>query len=187
MKSLLTIHGTTLVLALAAVVALGTGCASVDLSQYPRDERTIFVQNLSNIALQADANVELTEALKSELSRRNNFVVMDEKPGAALWVTGEVAVYRKETRMYDNYRNPIRFELIIGMTLRVRSNPASAATHRIDTPSLEVSANVEFSTSEGFVEAEEGARRRLLRILASRAARLVEDEFAAVYSTPGSK
>lgn len=153
-------------------------CRSVDLTSVPREKRTLYAHNFTNTAFQPDVNVELTEVLRSEISRRGNFIIVSDKKDAAILVYGDVGLYRKESRMYDNFRNPVRHELMVGCTIKVRPNPANPGAFTGETLPIEVSSSVEFSDREGYVEQEEAARRRLLRILASRIAAAIEEELA---------
>lgn len=153
------------------------GCAAfqaADLSAYPADLRTVYLHNFSNTSFQPDVHFELTEAVRQELHRRGNFTVQRERENARLWVYGEVVVYRKEGRMYDNFRNPTRVELIVACRLRLRENPAAGGGEPLDR---ELSARTEFSQSEGFLESELAARDRLLRQLAARINAALETEF----------
>ncbi len=162
----------------AAAALLLLTCRSVDLSSVPSEKRTLYAHNFSNSAFQPDVNVELTEMLRSEISRRGNFVIVRDKKDAAIFLYGDVGLYRKESRMFDNFRNPVRHELMIGCTVKIRANPSHPGAFAGETLPVEVSASVEFSEKEGYVEQEEVARRRLLRILASRIATGVEEELA---------
>lgn len=153
------------------------GCAAfqaADLSAYPADLRTVYLHNFSNTSFQPDVHFELTEAVRQELHRRGNFKVQSERESARLWIYGEVVVYRKEGRMYDNFRNATRVELIVACRLRLRENPAAGGGEPLDR---ELSARTEFSQSEGFLESELAARDRLLRQLAARINAALETEF----------
>jgi hypothetical protein len=95
-------------------------------------------------------------------------------------VYGDVVVYRKEGRMFDNFRNPTRIELIVACRLRLRENPAAGGGETLDR---ELSARTEFSQSEGFLESELAARDRLLRQLAARMNAALETEFVNRFAT----
>jgi Lipopolysaccharide-assembly len=153
------------------------GCAAfqaADLSAYAADLRTVYLHNFSNTSFQPDVHFELTEAVRQELHRRGNFTLQRERDTARLWVYGEVVVYRKEGRMFDNFRNPTRVELIVACRMRLRENPAAGGGEPFDR---ELSARTEFSQSEGFLESELAARDRLLRQLAGRMNAALETEF----------
>lgn len=144
----------------------------IDLSDYPPGERTLFLHNFTNQSFQPDVNVELTEVVRRELARRENFTLAKSRTEARLWVYGEVSVYRKSGRMFDNLRTPTRFELLVAARIKVRENPGENLWI-----SREVSARVEYSEREGFLESEFEARQRLLRQLAARASAVIETEF----------
>lgn len=153
------------------------GCAAfrgVDLRGYPDEQRTLFLHNFTNDSFQADVNVELTESLRREIARRENFRLMPDREGARLWVYGEITMYRRAGRMFDNLRTPTRLELLVAVRIKVRENPGENLW-----VSREVSARTEFSNREGFLETEFEARQRLLFTLARRANAVLESEFVS--------
>lgn len=167
------------------VILAMSGCAAfqgVDLTGYPNEQRTLFLHNFTNDAFQADVNVELTESLRREIARRENFRLMPDREGARLWVYGEITMYRRAGRMFDNLRTPTRFELLVAARIKVRENPGENLW-----VSREVSARTEYSEREGFLESEFEARQRLLGNLARRANSVIESEFvnrAPVLASP---
>lgn len=169
------IRGAAMVAALVLGMASVAGCAHfqrVDLSAYPPGERTLFLHNFTNQSFQPDVNVELTEVMRREIARRENFTLTKSREEARLWVYGEISVYRKSGRMFDNLRTPTRFELLVAARIKVREKPGENLWI-----SREVSARVEYSEREGFLESEFEARQRLLRQLAQRASNVIESEF----------
>jgi len=151
----------------------------IDLSSFPNEDRTMFLHNFTNQTFTGDIQRELTEVMRSEIIRRGNFRLLPEREKAALGLYGEVTVYRKEGRMYDNYRTPVRWEVIMAVKIRIRemkpkSGPGFSAIK-------EVSAVVDFSDREGFVESEFEARERLIRRLAMRINQTIEAEYAKYY------
>ena len=151
------------------------GCAyfeRIDLSEYPPGDRTVFLHNFTNESFQPDVNVELTEAVRQEVARRENFQLMQSREEAHLWIYGEDTVYRKSGRMFDNLRTPTRYELLAAARIKVRENPGDNLW-----VSREVTARVEYSEREGFLESEFEARQRLLRMLAAHANAAIETEF----------
>lgn len=156
----------------------------LDLSAYPHDARLMFIHNISNNTFQPDVNVELTDILRYEIGRRNNFILVKNKGEARLWLYGHITLYRKEGRMYDNQRNAIRHELIIVCRIRVLKNPGFSGGGTL--LSREVNVSVEFSERQGYTESEFRARQRLLRILAARINEMMEQNFAS-WGTAGAK
>lgn len=175
----------------AALFALTLGAAGcrlfqrTDLSGYDPATRTIFIHNFTNQTFQADVNVELTEWVKREINRRDNFKTRTEKDEARIWVYAEVAVYSRDGRMYDNFNNPTRYEMTVAARLKIRSNPA------LDGPMIdrtgEVSSTVQYSEREGYTESEQAARQRLLRTLAARIADSIESEYLATIPKAAEK
>ncbi|MCR9142610.1 MAG: LPS assembly lipoprotein LptE [bacterium] len=160
---------------LAICMIQASGCAyfaRVDLSEYAPAERTLFLHNFTNQSFQPDVNVELTEIVRREIARRENFALMKTRDEARLWVYGEISVYRKSGRMFDNLRTPTRFELLVAARIKVREKPGENLWF-----SREVSARVEYSEREGFLESEFEARQRVLRQLAQRVSNVIETEF----------
>jgi hypothetical protein len=141
-----------------------TGCATyhLDLSRYPANQRVLYLHNFTNETFQADTNVELTEWVRREIHRRRNFTLADDRARAPLSLYAKVRVYRKEGRLYDNAREPVRFDLTVIARVRVRRNTEELLDAH------DVGASIEYSSREGFTETEFGARQRLLRILAER-------------------
>lgn len=165
---------------LGIVTVLTLHCQSVpiyDLSAYPRDSRTLFLQNFTNNSFQPDANVELTDAVRLAIGSRGNFVLLDDRQKAKLRLFGRISLYRKEGRMFDNLRQPIRTELVIACRVRVQGDAGELFTG-------ETAASVEYSSVQGYVESEETARRRLNRLLAQRIAAMVERWFIARFPAP---
>lgn len=171
-----------------AFFAIGTiqGCSVfqyVDLSIYPVESRTIYIRNLLNNTFEPDVHVFLTRAIREEIQRRDNFILRDNQSEAKFTLAGEITVYRKEGRLYDNYRNPTRYELIVYGVVVVRETGGDGNS---STPvfSREISARVDFSVSEGYVETERDALERLSTIFARKAATAIEMEFISRYPPP---
>ena len=163
------------ILAVALFSWSTAGCAyfqRIDLSEYPEGQRTAFLHNFTNESFQPDVNVELTEIMRRELARRENFSLMKSREEARLWLYGEITIYRKSGRMFDNLRTPTRYELLVAARIKVRENPGEDLWL-----SQEVTARVEYSEREGFLESEFEARQRLLHTLARRANEMIEAEF----------
>lgn len=171
----------------ALVAGASWGCSTydLDLSRYPGEARVLYLQNITNDTFQPDANVELTEWVRREFHRRKNFTLSTERSQAPLWLYAKVRVYRKEGRMYDDARTPIRFDLTMVARVRVRRNPAFGSEEVLD--SKDIGASLEYSEREGFVETEFRARQRLLRILAARINNRVEKVFIENTPEPADK
>lgn len=165
-------------LSITAIVALiAIRCSAfqkLDLSNYPIEDRSVFLYNFTNQSFQPDVNTELTDHLRNELSRRGNFIPKKTREEAAWLLYGEVVAYRKEGRMFDNYRNAIRYELVIIAKVKLRRN-TNANIEIVN--GVEILANTQYSAKEGFVEEEFTARQRVLRILAEKIARFYEEEY----------
>ena len=158
----------------------------MDLSAYPSGDRALFLHNFTNNSFQPDVNVELTDWTRSEINRRNNFNLQDERATARIWLYGNVQVYRKEGRMYDNYRSAIRHELIVACRIRIYRNAGSPGKGGggVLLDSQVISASVDFSESQGFRETEMVARARVLRKLSARINEFLEKSFATNHQTP---
>lgn len=174
--------------AVLVVLLAFSGCRLLqrtDLSAYDPATRTIFIHNFTNQTFQADVNVELTEWVKREINRRDNFKTRTDKDEARIWIYGEIAVYSRDGRMYDNFQNPTRYEMTVATRLKIRTNPVMPG------PSMdrggEVSATVQYSEKEGYTESEYAARQRLLRTLAARIADSIESEYLATIPEPVPK
>jgi len=164
-----------------------TSCSAFqtrDLSNYPVATRTLYLHNFTNESFQPDVNVELNRWVRSELGRRGNFLLQDERDDARLWLYGEITVYRREGRMFDNLRTPVRVELIVACRIRLRQNPAKTdgGPQTAVLLTREVAESVHFSQDEGLAEDEFEARQRLLRRLAAEIANVVEAEYAGQFA-----
>jgi hypothetical protein len=147
---------------LIVLLAIGlSSCIYPDLKEFPEEDRTLYLFNFSNSTFDADTQVELNRILREEIHSKKDFLITPEPDDARLGLYGEITLYRKEGRLYDNLRNPTRYELIIGARIRMREKP----TGRVILSSEE-SATVHYSPREGFPESEFQARQRLLRELA---------------------
>lgn len=174
-------------LVLAAALAI-SGCRLLqrtDLSAYDPGSRTIFIHNFSNNTFQPDVNVELTEWVAREINRRDNFKTRTEKEDARIWIYGEIAVYSRDGRMYDNFQNPTRYEMTVAARIKIRTNPAIGGP--LMDKAGEVSATVQYSEKEGYTESEFAARQRLLRTLAARIADSIESEYLATIPAAEAK
>ena len=154
---------------------------AIDLRPYPPAERSLFLQNIRNETFQADANLELTEWVRRELHRRGNFLIARERSGARLILSGNLEVYRREGRMLDDYRNPVRYELILAARMHLRRLD-SGGQSEIGQELL--AASVEYSELEGYVETEHTARQRALQLLAARIANFAEQSFVNFHGQP---
>ena len=97
-------------------------------------------------------------------------------------IYGEVTLYRKEGRLFDNYRNATRYELIVACRIRLRDGSGGDGVFY----SGELAARTEFAESEGAVETERRARGRLLRQLAAQIHQAIEIAVADRASAPAS-
>ncbi len=148
-----------------------------DLSGRDPATRTIFVHNFTNQTFQPDIQVELADALKNELARRDNFKVVATREAARLWVYGDIVVFSREGRMYDNFRNPTRYEMVATVRIKLRENAEKAGGALPLDRSGEVSQAVQYSEKEGYTEPEAQARARMARILASKISDSLEAEY----------
>ncbi|MCB1315520.1 MAG: hypothetical protein KDK27_06160 [Leptospiraceae bacterium] len=150
-----------------------------DLSDYPVEWRSLFLHNFTNETFEPDVNVEMTEWVRREFLRRDNFDVESDKDEARLWVYGEITAYRKEGRMFDDFRTPTRVDLFIAVRFKLRQNPERMDPSISDTLLLsrEIGTSVQYSGTEGYTESEFQARQRLLQILALRLNDAIENEF----------
>lgn len=168
------------------------GCAPffyVDLSPYPETKRTIYLQNFLNHTFQPDINVILTRNLRDEIHRRENFIIVNDRHKARFVLSGEVNVFRKEGRMYDNYQNPTRYEMVISARIRLResgSDDEEQDSSAVGTNShiADVTARLDYSDQEGYVESDSAAYDRLARKMASNINREIEKEFISRYPNP---
>ncbi len=166
----------------AGVLFLGLlpGCSAfqyADLSAYPVEERTIFLQNFTNETFQAGMNISVTEALREELHRRGNLIPVNSRDKARFLVGGRILVYRKEGRLYDNYQNATRYELILSGRVEARE----AQDQSILFSDQEIVTGLDFSVSEGYAESEDRAAERLSRIFARKVANALELDFISHY------
>ncbi len=153
----------------------------VDLRSYPGETRTLYLHNFTNDTFQPDTNVEVTRALRDEINRRENFILVDDPAAAHLHLYGSISVFRKEGRMYDNYRNPVRYELILSARIKLRERDKGENGGYLFTK--QVGARVDYSEREGFLEREVEARMRLYRLMASRINNLLESEYLSRYGS----
>ncbi len=157
-----------------------------DLSVYPNEQRTIFVTNFMNNTFQPDIHITLTRAVREEIQRRKNFILQDDRNDSHLNLAGEISVFRKEGRMYDNYRNPVRYELIVlgNIQVKEKNNSPEGGSTVNSFFSREISARVDYSPSEGFKESEREAIERLSRIFARKLNTVLEREFISHFPPP---
>ena len=148
----------------------------LDSKKYPVSDRTVFVYNFENSAFQADVNGEMTEVLRNHIYRRKNFFPQKKPSDSVFSIYGEITMYRKEGRMYDNYRDPVRFELMVGVRVKMRSTADSLLL--LDS---EFVASTDYSEKEGFIESEFRARQRVLRKLAIQISNSMETAFLSVH------
>jgi len=149
----------------------------INLKSIPEADRTLFIHNFTNASFDPDVNIELADEMRRETERRGNFIQTKERQQAKYWLFGEITVYRKEGRMFDNYRTPIRFELIVAARVRLQKNSASGESDLL--LSDEIAASGDYSDKEGYIETEQSARSRVLRMLATRINRAMDESFAA--------
>lgn len=170
-------------LLLSVPLWIGSGChymRRVDLRSYPESKRTLYLYNFSNEAFQPDINIELTQAMRDEVDRRDNFILTKDRMKARFGLYGAVTIYRKEGRLYDNYRNPTRYELIVAARVRMVDRERSEEGEGGTSGTLfvrEVSATADYALQEGYPETELEARTRLVHLLASRIHNVMEEEF----------
>ena len=165
---------------LFSAALFGVGCVAYptyDLGGYPRETRTLFVQNFTNNSFAPDANVELTEAVRGEIARRGNFVLAKSREEARLRLHGRIVLYRKEGRMFDNLRQATRTELVLACRIAVRGADGEVLVR-------ETAASVEYSETQGYRETELAARRRLNRLLAQQIASAVEGWYLSTFPVP---
>lgn len=159
-----------------------TGCMTLsvyDLSVYPVESRVLFIQNFTNNTFAPDANVELTEAVRAEITRRGNFVIAKNRNEARLRLYGRIVMYRKEGRMFDNLRQSTRTELVVACRISVRGTGGEVFAR-------ETAASVEYSETQGYRETELRARGRLNRLLAREVASAVERWYLSTFPVPPS-
>lgn len=154
-----------------------SSCIYPDLKEYPEQERTLYLFNFANSTFDSDAQVELNRILREEIHSKRDFIIVDDQDQASLGLYGEVTLYRKEGRLYDNLRNPTRYELIVGARIRMRDRDSGRVLL-----SSEESVSVQYSPREGFPETEMQARQRLLRQLARRIHRSMVAAYRGRYS-----
>ncbi|MBE7439319.1 MAG: hypothetical protein HS115_12745 [Spirochaetales bacterium] len=154
---------------------------AIDLKPYPAGERQLFIQNIRNETFQADANLELTEWVRRELHRRGNFLIAGERNQARLILSGTLEVYRREGRMLDDYRNPVRYELILAARMHLRRVDDSGQS---EIGQELLAASVEYSELEGYIETEHTARQRALQLLSARIAHFAEQSFVNFHGSP---
>lgn len=145
----------------AIFVFINFSCNTVqkfDPAVYPPSERTVFIHNFTNDTFHADVNIEMTEALRRTIHRRKNFIVQKKRDTARIMIYGEIFVYRKEGRMYDNYGEPARFELMITCRIKARDQNRLIMDR-------EFAASTDYSSTEGYIEKEYAARQRVYRKL----------------------
>src|SRR6185436_14534870 len=147
-----------------------------DLSGHDPTTRTIFVHNFTNNTFQSDANLELTDWVRNEIGRRDNFKIVKTREEARLWLYGDIVEFSQQGQMYDNLRNPVRYEMVTTVKIKFRENPEKAGGERRLDKGGEVSASIQYSAREGYVEPEFQARQRLLRGLASKVSDAIEAE-----------
>lgn len=164
------------VLALTVLFIVSGGCIYPDLKEFPEQERTLFLYNFSNSTFDSDTQVQLNRTLREEIHSKRDFVITDDPDQAVLGLYGEITLYRKEGRLYDNLRNPTRYELIVGARIRMRDRSSGRVLL-----STEESASVHYSPREGFPESELQARHRLLRLLARNIHRSMVSAFRGQY------
>jgi hypothetical protein len=150
-----------------------------DLKEFPESSRTVFLQNFSNETYDPDVNVELNRILRNAIHMRRNFILTDDRTKARFHLHGELIVYRREGRMYDNYRNPARYMLAASVLIRMRENLNGTDAGELPVFTQEISSTIDYSVSEGFAETENQARTRLLEQLSAAINRAIEKEFVS--------
>lgn len=146
-----------------ALSLLNCSLYSPRLADYPEQERQTFLMNPLNRTFEGDVHVELERILREEIHRKEDFLLTSEKENAKIGLYPELMIYRKEGRMYDQYRTPVRYELIVGAKMRI------IAFNRTENATIAVvheSASTGYSETEGFPETEFRARQRVFRLLA---------------------
>jgi hypothetical protein len=148
-----------------------------DLREFPEASRTLYLQNFSNETFDPDVNVELNRIMRNTIHLRGNFILTNDREKARYHLHGSLILYRREGRMYDNYRNPTRYMLAAGVLIKLRENITGNEKEEIPVFTQELSSTLDYSVSEGFAETESEARTRLLEQLASSVNRAIEKEF----------
>ena len=157
-------------------------CASfTSLHDYPSAHRTLYVSNFTNSTFEGSVNWDLTDHLRREVLRRDNFRLTQAREEAAFWLTGEMVAYRTEGRMYDNYRNPVRYEAIAVCKVRLRSNPGGFSGTEETILLEEFTARVDYSEKEGYQESALQARSRMFRAMSSDINDSIEASFLKFY------
>lgn len=174
------------------LLALPVACSLfqyADLTPFPEEHRTIYIHNLRNESFKPDIHIRMTRAVRNEFLRRENFILVEDRSKARFILSGVMNVYRKEGRLYDNYRNPTRYELIAGGIFDLRENPAHPLNEHGARRILSagISARVDYSVKEGFPEMESEGFDRLADRLSRRVASSVEAEFVSRYSLPADE
>lgn len=133
------------------------------LHEYDPELRQAFLYNTVNRTFEGDIHVELNMIIREEFHRKGDFLLTDEPEAARIAFYPEFIVYRKEGRLFDQYRTATRYDLIVAAKMRIV---------RFDSNANEVIAVVRemartgYSETEGLPETEQRARERVLRLLA---------------------
>ena len=146
-----------------------------DLSKFPEPSRTLFLQNFTNETFQPDINQELTDSVREEILRRNNFIIQDNRTSAALGLNAKIIMYNKEGRLFDNFRNALHYELSVYCKVSMYQKQKSQGIREI--LGEEIGATVHYSETSGMEEGEYRARQRLFRILSMRINEAMERAF----------
>ena len=170
----------TLLLLVFAFVFGSCQSLRVDLHHLPPETRTLYIHNFSNNTFEGGASQTLFNSLYREIQRRDNFRLTDQKDEAALWLYGELNMFRREGAMYDNYNNPVRYDLEASCQIRLRRHHDNRIAGQAEVLYTgEHSARAAYSEQEGYRESDARARERLMFLLASKITTALETAFAA--------
>ncbi len=143
-----------------------------NLKEFPPESRTVYLQNFTNETFDPDVNTELNRILRETLHMRGNFILTENRQDARFIMSGQLYLYRREGRMYDNYRNPARYMLAAGVLIRLSEGSRQLLSE-------ELTSTVDYSVSEGYAETEYSARTRLLLQLSAKISRAAEKAYMA--------
>lgn len=174
-KNLKKIKLKILLFALILYSAFLTSCSVFqvyNLKEFPPESRTVYLQNFTNETFDPDVNTELNRILRETIHMRGNFILTPDRKAARFVLSGRLFMYRREGRMYDNYRNPARYMIAAGVIVRLTEGDR-------DLLNEELTSTADYSVSEGYAETEHAARTRLLSQLSAKISRAAEKSFMA--------
>lgn len=126
----MTRHQFTLVMLVAFVVAVATGCGyrlagGGSLETFlPEGTRTIGIPTLDNDTPQADIDKRISEALVEEFVRRSDIEVLPRAVGTDVVLEGTISNYREDPVTFTTQGRFSRLEVTITARMRlIRSSP----------------------------------------------------------------